>query len=104
MKVRQGFVSNSSSSSFLMYGVWVDSTEELEEYRYGDKEAPEGITIDAPEGDGTLCVGASWDSVGDNETGAQFKARVEEAVRAFLMKLDIKVDTFGTQKEAWRDG
>ena len=45
-------------------------------------------------------VGRSWGSVGDDETGKQFKQSVEDSAK----KIFGNVEGFTTVKEAWRDG
>jgi hypothetical protein len=121
MKIRTGFVSNSSSSSFLIYGIYGDSEELLKDSpRIEDEDEDEDgnnwdglydkldallndtglechfVTYD----DGSVYVGASWDTVGDNETGLQFKSRVEAKIKE-LFGDKLKCSTF---EEAWRDG
>jgi hypothetical protein len=127
MKIRTGFVSNSSSSSFLLYGVTFEGEFEViealgiseadAEEKYLDVESGEEIieeflgedkfknlvkenNIGFWGHDGTLYFGASWDTVRDNETGAQFKERIQNAVNQILT--DMRQCT--TQKEAWYDG
>ncbi len=104
MKVRTGFVSNSSSSSFCIYGIELDF-EEMEEYMNNM-----GITIDNMEEEGDLgywlqeygynkfqdldiyicsdterCyVGRQWSYIGGEETGNQFKANVEKKLKEQL--------------------
>jgi hypothetical protein len=93
MKTRQGFVSNSSTTSFLIYGVEVDSdsvdaladTTGLEDFYGGDC--------------GGDFIGRSWGEVGDDQTGGEFKAEVEAAVAKALP--DAKCSTI---KRAYRDG
>jgi len=169
MKVRNGFVSNSSSSSFCIYGVcldeqvfegdeaieafqklcahdkeayvariqgWLDKAKQkLEEFpdrEYLKKQArfyeallnienateedKEAISYYAEEqeyfwdvfGLEYHCmylyercgyVGRSWSSVKDDETGAQFRKSVEDALA--VIGLDGKACTV---EEAWRDG
>ena len=116
MKVRTGFVSNSSSSSFLIYGIAVEDIDTLkkslskttpkadEEVEEGDEDNYEFLEtlLDKPEAEGLeyhvsdYCnwIGASWDTVGDDETGAQFKKRVELSIKQLLGK-KMKCETIG---------
>ena len=114
MKLRNGFVSNSSTSSFLIYGVCFESSDDLYDALKLDEE-PEGgvwdiiyeledelgLAVELPyEGDYGVYIGESWSSVKDDETGAEFKARIEKKLKEKFGD-DIK---FGTYAEAWRDG
>ena len=136
MRVRFGFVSNSSASSFLIYGVYLEDMsgvtigdemaasmlEEINAYRSKYSSAPYtsiedwasddfngvihgiaksiGVAYESmPECDGAF-IGASWDEVGDEETGAQFKERVRAALVPVLGE-DVRC---GTIQEAWYDG
>jgi hypothetical protein len=120
MKIRQGFVSNSSTSSFLIYGCTVDDDQITEMYlkKFPEKEIDEdeyasellyelfeskefkgsGLNSWHPDYSDTF-VGRSWASIDDNETGKQFKDSVEKQLKE-LFGGDIKCETF---KEAWHD-
>jgi hypothetical protein len=108
MKIRSGFVSNSSSSSFLIYGV---SLEDSEIYEYlnitdEDQEAEDfdmyevlemadlnGMEFHHPEGYDSWYVGRCWSQVGDDETGRQFKDRTEKDLKAVFGD-KITISTF----------
>jgi len=120
MKIRSGFVSNSSSSSFLIYGA--DLNEEQvkkvieahgkvynEEDSYENEEIIDTILSDngykikriyTQEYYEDLLLGRSWSSVGDSETGKQFKENIEAELKK-LTGEDIKCCT---SEDAWRDG
>ncbi len=96
MKIRQGFVSNSSTSSFLIYGTTLPEGtygEDYEKYEeFCETAGKEGLEVHSPE----CCdiyIGASWSSIKDDETGKQFKARIEEALKKVLAKKDLEFDT-----------
>lgn len=98
MKTRLGFVSNSSSSSFCLYGTYVDNIEEI--CNKFDIEWSEDECWDSIEKikeklssfccmiDGECCeymyLGQEWESIGDDETGGEFKARVEAQLKEVL--------------------
>jgi len=79
MKIRTCFVSNSSSVSFVIYGVYFEEDRETNtklackaglEIEYGNPNNDEGIY-----------VGKNWKNVKDNETGAHFKESVEKLIK-----------------------
>jgi hypothetical protein len=118
MKVRSGFVSNSSSSSFCIYGTCFELDEMLEKVRSvnfltedvlneiaqfeEDGEYYEiteilqskmNLEFNQDEEQESFWIGKSWSSIGDDETGREFK----ESVKAELEKMfgpDIDCDTY----------
>ncbi len=122
MKIRTGLVSNSSSSSFLLYGCSFCSEEEIYEAAMKTKEGQRTIreaekeyNIDYSEGqdglaelfdftygpNGDYYFGASWGSVKDDETGAQFKEHIRKDVASLFGEKYAK--ECYTYEEAWRD-
>ena len=122
MKVRGGFVSNSSSSSFLIFGVCLNEKEakEIVEASTHPKvvEIREEYGLDAPietlegalsgvftsggdpEGyENLLYAGKSWDKVGDDETGAEFQERVRKLLESVLGECKL-----GSFSESWYNG
>lgn len=139
MKIRQGFVSNSSSSSFCMYGVYFDYESDISEaliekglatkeelsdgvydffddwsFKYNLKkkglseeeikakmtERPcEGFAYESIVGECHF-IGINWNHIQDDETGAEFKARIEKGIK------EIFGDevSCSTHIETWRDG
>ena len=101
MKIRQGFVSNSSSSSFHIYGAQVDESEirkilieqkkateeELEEYGVGEfiheLDSPGLACYPVPDWD-CVFIGRRYSSIKDDETGRDFKTDAFERVTKFF--------------------
>lgn len=137
MKIRQGFVSNSSSSSFCIYGVCKEDDEiedilrangvtdeelgegvseylddwsfkwslddslsdEEKQKKCDERFAIRGMEIKIPyDGECGTFIGQSWSSIGDDETGAEFKARIEKEMKVFFGD-DVKCCTY---KEEWQ--
>ena len=86
MKIRSGFVSNSSTSSFLIYGTEMTPkmTKLLEAKQEGDKDdfdlyeflEEKGLEY-CTETDWGNIVGVSFITIGEDETPRQFKAKVK---------------------------
>jgi len=118
MKIRNGFVSNSSSSSFCIYGAYMDtdelvekmknlgtlSEEELEQLEdegswYIEEiiyKKVEDLSIYQSEGD--LWIGRDFTTIGDDETGKQFKESVEKNLETLLGE---KVDCSTHEEEIY---
>lgn len=114
MKVRSGFVSNSSSSSFLIYGCGVktdiikqiasklnkDVDDLDDDYFFNDLHEDlyklfknnKHIRIYSCCDGEMMYIGKSWDQVGDNETGKQFKQTVQNEINSVL-GVDVKCRT-----------
>lgn len=80
MKIRNGFVSNSSSSSFCIYGTEIKISEEDL-----DQEKLKTMSIRIVYGPyDSVFLGRDWTSIEDDETGRQFKEKVEKEVEELL--------------------
>lgn len=111
MKIRQGFVSNSSTTSFCIYGTrmsapYDEEREEQDEYYDSCEEMWEtcekaGLECHSAPWDSDFYVGLPWDSIRDDETGAQFKARVETKLFECFGVKPVRCSTY---EKAWRDG
>lgn len=96
MKIRNGFVSNSSSSSFLIYGCQV--SQEVANKAEGMKD----VKFDVVYGEyDSYYLGLSWRKVKDDQTGKEFKESVEKSIKEAFEDEDFE---FGTFSEAWYDG
>jgi hypothetical protein len=106
MKIRNGFVSNSSSSSFAIYGASIIA-EDLKQFLPDDtnynidywEEDVDWYDVDKVVGvqmgtefsffyNGESCdefyIGREFTTIGDDETGKQFKDAVEEKIIKFF--------------------
>jgi len=99
MKTREDFVSNSSSSSFVVFGMSLTEGEVdkmLEAKDLSDiDELLEGTELVARRGIDTYygewCVGLPWKSMKSTETKAEFLGRVKEELSKVLVLKDKTV-------------
>ncbi len=103
MKIRNGFVSNSSSSSFHIYGTKVDeciiaellidggfaTEEDIDEdgvMEYVHKLDTNGLQLHCINSWDEIYIGRSYSSIEDDETGRDFKTDATECVTKFFGK------------------
>jgi hypothetical protein len=98
VKKRFGFVSNSSSSSFCIYGIKLDGSNISEETldRLRNDDIPEGLDFHSILGE-EFYLGRSWAKIRDDQTGLQFKQEVEK----LITELAGKPIVCSTEEEAW---
>lgn len=108
MKIRMGFVSNSSSSSFCLVGISIEEDEEIDFYENFD-ELKDGfwdfdseLSIHHPE----YCpwyIGKDIQCIKDNQTLKEFKEEVYKKL-IDLGFTNIKLEDIGFKEYAWYDG
>jgi hypothetical protein len=114
MKARNGFVSNSSSCSFTIYGITLDKDEFIKKMKELDPECFNDVysamstlgkktdqlrVEQGPDYEEAVFVGREWSSIKDDETGKQFKDSIKEE----LSSLGIEGEC-STHERGWYDG
>jgi hypothetical protein len=112
MKVRMGFVSNSSSTSFCICGTYFENEKlnELYEKKEIEKNWDSGCELakladleyEGDQGDYGGYMGLGPEKIGDDETGKQFKERVLAGLQK--VGFDVKLEDIGYHTEGWYDG
>ena len=82
MKIRTGFVSNSSGSSFCIWGVGI-TEDEFNTLSELDHKIFDGLELESIMGD-CFWLGKSFTKIKDNETGAHFKESAQKKVDELL--------------------
>jgi hypothetical protein len=114
MKIRTGFVSNSSTTSFCIYGVELEKSSIREYLKKQLVREYDEADIDfliskysknleynyGPESD-YVYIGRSFTSIKDDETGAQFKQNIKDEIAKIFNTENLK---FGIHSEAFFDG
>jgi hypothetical protein len=93
MRIRLGFVSNSSSCSFLIYGLRLAKDEDLERF----KDLTSEFSVFSNPNDDVIYIGSSLEYCKDDETMGEFKKRVREILGEDNGKCQIYEDS-------WYDG
>lgn len=95
MKIRQGFVSNSSTTSFCIYGAdFINDKAELVDGIFEEKKLPrEWKNVGDPNYNFRLCIGLPLSAMDDDETKKQFQNRIETQLKEWFpdMELEFKM-------------
>lgn len=107
MKVRTGFVSNSSTTSFCIFGIEASEDELLQELieKNEEEDTDYSEVIEKMATKAKLdhyddynanvhYIGLEWRKIGDKETGAEFKAKVKEKIKKAFPKYKGKCSTW----------
>jgi hypothetical protein len=114
MKTRNGFVANSSSVSFCIYGVCIDKGA-MKKYFPNSEDIYEDLeeilkpfkTIDFwnPEYYDCYYIGRSYDTIKEDETGKEFKNSTEKDIKKALNLPETDTSlSFASFEESWIDG
>lgn len=97
MKIRMGFVSNSSTTSFCIYGIGLPKSIHI--------QLPKGYSLERFQdySDFKYAIGRDFSTIEDNETGKEFRESVKKTLRE-LLNQNIPDEDFGIQADAYYDG
>lgn len=105
MKIRNGFVSNSSTTNFCLYGIYLKNDEVLEiaknlklvdsnqkvlkeAYEIMDKIVRKYklLNYQSDSAEDSFCIGRKPDSLEDDETGKEFKEKTKKVLDEITQK------------------
>lgn len=105
MKIRDGFVSNSSTSSFMIMGVSYDRDEIMTTFNVEDSydvcEKFDTLDVEFGYECDYAAIGLSPEKMKDDETLLDFKNRIVEELNK--SELDVKVADLGWHEDAFGD-
>jgi hypothetical protein len=81
MKIRKGFVSNSSTTSFCIYGAFIEENNKWSDYKDMWSLVKKHNLECHTDMENGYYIGRSWDTIADDQTGKQFKESVKEALK-----------------------
>jgi hypothetical protein len=97
MKIRQGFVSNSSSTSFCIYGVRLTDNDLVKDDDLWRKAQMVGLESHLDYDGSAVYLGRAFKNISDNETGADFKATAKSRIENLIGR-EV---TCSTHDECW---
>lgn len=117
MKIRTGFVSNSSTTSFTIYGISLSEKSEVKDAwnklfpdkPFDDEEFCDmcediakklELTMHYGEEGYTMYIGKDWEDIPDDVTPRQFKKEIEDKLKEAFGEST----KYGLHSEAYRDG
>lgn len=106
MKIRQGFISNSSTTSFTVCGFWYLDREEANEHLgvedIYDLYKKENLQVYTHWDSCTGCVGLHIDEMREDETKRAFRARAAAAISKATGK-EFGPDSTSFITDGWED-
>lgn len=94
MKIRNGFVSNSSTTSFCAFAVRIEVDGESEAYRIEKAAGQYGLRAVYAYEDGTVCMGMEYETMPMDSTRRQFEAAAAQAIRMALEECGLDPAAF----------
>jgi hypothetical protein len=91
MKIRNGFVSNSSTSSFCIYGTTIDCSL-ISDWQDIDPDDLKTDLLVHADGDGDYYIGRKFNQLKDTETGLEFKTRTHQDIINLLQEANYTKD------------
>ena len=104
MKIREGFVSNSSSTSFCIYGAPISYRDMDKVEEWMETCGLNKIFVVKCTDDDAAYVGREFKTIGDEETGAAFKKNVVDVLEKMSRELDIGREYCSVHELSWYNG